>query len=223
MDGLGVGSFEYGRLRENVLSADVVLPGGERREVRGEELHTFVGPRGTGGIVVGARVKTRRADADVPFGTAFGNAEELVGSLAEVAETGVGLWHLAFLNPEMARVRGLGESHLLFGAYPGERAAEVEEGLRGALEPYRGRVLAAPETYRVWGERFYPAVPSQPIPRVAREFVSVAELQEALGGSSDRPGGVAIQGTVGRSGEVLLLTFDPREEGWGRPDHDVEP
>jgi hypothetical protein len=29
----GVGSFEYGWLRENVLSADVVLPGGERREV----------------------------------------------------------------------------------------------------------------------------------------------------------------------------------------------
>jgi FAD/FMN-containing dehydrogenase len=29
-DGLGVGSFEYGRLRENVLSASVVLPGGER-------------------------------------------------------------------------------------------------------------------------------------------------------------------------------------------------
>lgn len=26
-DGLGVGSFEYGRLRENVLSASVVLPG----------------------------------------------------------------------------------------------------------------------------------------------------------------------------------------------------
>jgi FAD/FMN-containing dehydrogenase len=28
-DGLGVGSFEYGWLRENVLSASVVLPGGE--------------------------------------------------------------------------------------------------------------------------------------------------------------------------------------------------
>jgi hypothetical protein len=38
MDRLGVGSFEYGRLHENVLSVHVVLPGGEHREVRGEEL-----------------------------------------------------------------------------------------------------------------------------------------------------------------------------------------
>ena len=44
MDGLGVGSFEYGWLRENVISADVILPGGEPREVRGEELHSFVEP-----------------------------------------------------------------------------------------------------------------------------------------------------------------------------------
>jgi FAD/FMN-containing dehydrogenase len=35
MDVLGVDSFEYGRLHENVLSVHVVLPGGEHREVRG--------------------------------------------------------------------------------------------------------------------------------------------------------------------------------------------
>ncbi len=39
-DGLGVGSFEYGWLSENVLSAGVVLPGSERREVAGEELRS---------------------------------------------------------------------------------------------------------------------------------------------------------------------------------------
>ena len=35
MDGLGVGSFEYGWLSENVLSASVVMPGGELVEVSG--------------------------------------------------------------------------------------------------------------------------------------------------------------------------------------------
>ncbi len=56
----------------------------------------------------------------MPFGAAFGSVQELVGSVAEVVEAGVPLWHLAFLNPEMARLRGLGENHLLFGAYLGE-------------------------------------------------------------------------------------------------------
>jgi hypothetical protein len=162
---------------------------------------------------VGARLRTRHADADVPFGAAFGNSVELVGSVAEVVEAGVPLWHLAFLNPEMARLRGLGEDHVLFGAYPKKRAAEVEGRLRGLLESYGGGVLAAAEAYRVWGERFFPAVPSRPTPKVARNFVSVAEVLRALGGALDHPGHGAIQGTVARSGEVLLLTFDAREEG----------
>jgi FAD/FMN-containing dehydrogenase len=48
-DCLGVGSYEYGWLSENVLSASVVLPGGERREVPGEDLRTFI-EQGRGGL-----------------------------------------------------------------------------------------------------------------------------------------------------------------------------
>src|SRR5918993_1704568 len=59
-DGLGVGSFEYGRLSENVLSADVVLAGGEQRTLRGEELRPFVRPGDAAGLVVGATLRTRR-------------------------------------------------------------------------------------------------------------------------------------------------------------------
>jgi FAD/FMN-containing dehydrogenase len=212
MDGIGVGSFEYGWLRENVLSADVVLPGGERREVRGEDLRSFE-PRSSGGIVVGAKLRTRRADTDVPFAASFSDAENLIRAVAGLFEAGVPLWHLAFLNPEMSYARGLGEDHLLFGAYPRERDTKIEEGLRGAFEPYRGQVFAAAEAYRVWGERFFPAVPSHPIPRVTRQFVSVEELPQMFPGVGDRSEQTAVQGTVARSGEVLLLTFDARQEG----------
>jgi FAD/FMN-containing dehydrogenase len=211
MDGLGVGSFEYGWLHENVLSAEVVLPGGELREVRGEDLRSFVGPGGSSGIFASARLRTRRADADVPFGVAFGEAGSLIGAVEEVAEESVPFWHLAFLNPEMARARSLGEDHLLFGAYPRGRAPEVEEGLRRAIGSYGGRVLAAAEAYRVWGERFFPVAPSHPIPRVTRELTSVAKLPQMLHNIEDRPEHVAVQGTVARSGEVLLLTFDAQE------------
>jgi FAD/FMN-containing dehydrogenase len=213
MDGLGVGSFEYGWLRENVLSADVVLPGGERRKVRGEDLRSFVEPGGTAGIVVGATLRTRRADADVPFSATFSTTEDLIRAVAGVAEASVPLWHLAFLNPQMAYARSLGEEHLLFGAYPRERAAEVEEGFRNILESCRGRAHGAAEAYRVWGQRFFPVAPSHPTPSAAREFVSVVNLPEVLGGAEARREHIALQGTVARTGEVLLLTFDTREEG----------
>src|SRR5215211_5396687 len=129
-DGLGVGSFEYGWLRENVLSADVVLPGGERRSVEGRELRSILGPEGGGVIVVSARLRTRRAENDVPCTLAFGSHEELAGAVAGVFDVGVPLWHLGFLSPEIARLRGLGGEYLLFGAYPGGREAPAIEALR---------------------------------------------------------------------------------------------
>ena len=220
-DGLGVGSFEYGHLSESVLSADVVLVGGEQRTLEGEKLRPFVMPGETAedatGLVVGATLRTRRADADVPFAAAFDEPEDLVGALASLHEAGVPLWHLAFLDPGMVRARGLGDSYLLFGAYPAERAPLVEEALRETFESHRGRLLPAAESYRAWGERFFPMAPSRPTPTSAqRALVPIAELVEALLATRERSINPAVQGTISRSGEVLLLTFDAQEEGWVR-------
>jgi FAD/FMN-containing dehydrogenase len=213
-DGLGVGSFEYGWLSENVLSASVVLPGGERREVAGEELRSLVRSGGGSGIVVEARLRIRRADADVPFAAVFGNADDLAACVADLSRSGVQLWHLAFVNPVMARARRLEEDYLLFGAYPQERAPEVEADLRDAIESHGGRTLPAAQAHRVWGERFFPVAPSHPTPSsLARELTLVEELPAALGRESSRPEHAALQGTVARSAEVLLLASEDPEEG----------
>ena len=45
-NGLGVGSYEYGWLLQNVLSMEVVLAGGRRDLIEGEALRHFVGLRG---------------------------------------------------------------------------------------------------------------------------------------------------------------------------------
>src|SRR5215207_2338841 len=83
-DGVGVGSFEYGRLRENVLSADVVTPSGELQTVGGDELQSIVGPEGGGAMVVRARLRTRRAEQDVPYVLTVGDHERLADAIAGV-------------------------------------------------------------------------------------------------------------------------------------------
>jgi FAD/FMN-containing dehydrogenase len=212
-DGLGVGSFEYGRLRENVLSADVVLPGGELREVAGEEVGEFVSPGSANGIVVGARLRTRQADADRPFAASFAGpaaAEAMLGAISGLVAAAAPLWHLAFLSPAMASSRGLGEDHLLFGAYEEPRGEEARKALERALDaPGGGRMLGAAEAHRVWGERFYPVAPSRPVPEVLREFVPLDGLSRTLGARPD----AAVQGTVARSGEVLLLALEAARTG----------
>jgi FAD/FMN-containing dehydrogenase len=209
-DGLGVGSFEYGRLRENVLTASVVLPGGERREVPGEEVGSFLSTGTTEGIVVNARLRTRRADADTPFAAAFEDAADLTGAVTGLFDTSVPLWHLAVLNPAMARARNLGIMHLMFGAYPRERTEDIEHRLRGAVESHRGRLLPAADAHRVWGERYFPIRPSNPpsvSPVLSREFSSLAELPQKLKQVEYSATSVALQGTIARSGDILLLTL----------------
>jgi len=222
LDGLGVGSFEYGWLSENVLSADVVLPGGERRTLRGEELSSHAQAGGAAGIVVGATLRTRRAEKDVPFGIAFDNLEDLARTITSIQAANVPLWHLVFVNPTMSRARGLGKDYLLFGAYSDKQAAYATEGLRGAYGPRGGRMLPRADAYRVWGERFFPVAPSHSTPTPERKLIRLTELVEALGSTQDRPEENAVQGTVSRSGEVLLLTFDARDEGWVQDYRDIQ-
>jgi FAD/FMN-containing dehydrogenase len=209
-----VGSFEYGWLSENVISASVVLVGGERREVPGEELGSFLAQGEASGIVVGAKLKTRRADTDIPFAAAFADAADLKRAVEDVADSSVPLWHLAFLNPAMSRARALGEGYLLFGAYPSERDEKVAGPLREALEAGRGRVFDAAETYRAWGQRFFPATPSgiqSALANVRSERTTVPVIREKLADTVSAAN-AALQGTVARSGEVLLLTLEGGEQ-----------
>jgi hypothetical protein len=125
------------------------------------------------------------------------------------------LWHLAFLNPGMAHARNLGENFLLFGAYPAERAGEVEGRLQSVVGSSQGRTLSAAEAHRAWGERFFPVTPSvlpQRFPALSRDLVSLVDFPQKLSEVEDRPGTAAIQGTVARSGEVLLLSLEDHEE-----------
>jgi FAD/FMN-containing dehydrogenase len=203
-DGLGVGSFEYGRLRENVLSASVVTRGGGLREVGGEELEHFFGPGRATGIVVGARLRTRRADADLPFAAAFPGPDDAVEAVEELVASAAPLWHLALVSPVMAAARGLRTRYMLFGAYPRQREGEAWWGLRRrVLKAHGGTELDSPEAWRVWGERFYPVEPTRPTPGVVREYVPLEDLQRAL---LERPK-AALQCTVSRSGEALLLSL----------------
>jgi FAD/FMN-containing dehydrogenase len=205
-DGVGVGSFEYGRLSENVVSADVVMPDGAYRTVEGDELRPVVGPGR--GIVVRVTLQTRRGEDDTPYALAFGDPKKLADAVVNIYREGVPLWHLAFLSPEMARIRGLGENHLLFGAYPGGRGVAVEDALREVASAAGGRVLSPADAYRAWGERFFPIAPSRPAPALSdRAFIRIGEIPAVL----ERHANEAVQGTVARSGEVLMLAFDPKE------------
>ena len=208
-DGLGVGSFEFGWLWENVLRAKVVMHGGGLREVGGEELGHIFSPEKAHRIVVGATLRTRRANTDRPFAAAFSEPGGVAGAVAALLASEAPLWHLAFVSPTMAAARGLRERYLLFGVYPRRDGEEWWELRRSVLSDHGGVELDGREAWRIWGERFFPVAPAHPTPLATRRFVAADGLAQEL--EDSRPGD-AFQGTVSGTGEVLLLTLGDAEE-----------
>ena len=102
---------------------------------------------------------------------------------------------------------------MLFGAYAREHEAKVADSLRAVVESHRGRLLGAANAHRVWGEKFFPVAPSRPTPEPTdRTVAEVGDSPKVL----EHLSGKAVQGTVARSGEVLVLAFDETLRKIGR-------
>lgn len=206
LDGMGVGSYEFGWLSENVASVEIAGPGGTRRRVGGRELASARGEEAA--IIVSATLETRPSAGDVPFAVAFDGPKGLTGAVREIASRGVPLWHLGLANAPMVRAVGHPEDEqILYGAYPGERSSETEGALWEAVARHDGRPLPAADAHRIWGSRFYPSGVAGGAPYPGSVLLPLEGLEYVLSQTGSRLGTVALQGSVSRTGEVLLLAF----------------
>ena len=206
-DGMGIGSFAYGWLRENVISAEIVLLDGRTRTLEGEDLRLIVGAMGRTGVIVRATLKLRETKGDRPFAAAFGRPEALQRAINSLLERRPPLWHLGFMNPQMARAMRSQEEYVLFGAYPASGAAAAENELAKTLSESHGRVLDAAEAHRIWGGRFFPVAPARPTPAPGRVLVPASRIGAVLDHLRSSPDQLDILGSVAGDGSSLVLTF----------------
>lgn len=101
---------------------------------------------------------------------------------------------------------------MLFGTYPAERASRIEGALRGAITVHSGQRLPDAGTYRIWGSRFYPTDPSRETPSPGAVLVPQEGLPQVLRQTQAHLD-VALQGSISRGGEALLLAFGGDGEG----------
>ncbi len=202
-NGLGVGSYAYGWLGENVAGVEVALPGGELRAVKGEELDLVVGAEGTTGVIVRSTLLLRDTARDRPFAAAFETPGALARTIERVHEARMPLWHLGFASPALA-LSGEGNGYVLF-------CTPAEPDLGSAMSG--GRALPAAEAYRVWGSRFFPAGHTGEIPSPTGALVPVEGLGETLTRLGREAPQLVVQGSLSRSGEVLLISFRLAPDG----------
>lgn len=204
-DGLGVGSHEFGWLRENVESVETVLPGGERRTLRDEDLDLVIGAEGTTGIIVRATLLLRDAARDTPFAAVFEDAGSLVRAIEDLRVMPTPAWHLGFSSPSLALSDAPAGSYVLFGTLPAGSGNQDESVAE--ITARGGEALARAEAYRVWGARFFPAGSPDAPHSFATALVPLSSLNDALRRLESNASRVAVQGTIARDGGVLLLGF----------------
>lgn len=221
--GVGIGSFAYGSIAENVFSVRIVTPGGQVRELSGTDLDLVTGMEGTTGFITSVTVRLRPADSEHPLLAAFPTIDDLGACLNEVASArDLPVWHVSFSNPEFVKRRQKalgkepvpGESPLGLFVYFGADAATVEPRLVEVIARHRGQIVDQAEADHEWAERFYPMRLKRLGPSLipSEALVPLSVLPQMAAEIAARVPGIAIEGTVASRKDVAILAFQIGDE-----------
>jgi FAD/FMN-containing dehydrogenase len=160
--GAGIGSYEAGWFRDNVLRARVVLPDGTPWELRDREVSLVSGAEGTTGLITELTLRVqRRQEVDVA-GVACPDAHALEHLFYLLFSERVPLWSLSFLTPPLvaqaraARPGGppLPDGYLALLAFRPRYRGLVVTQLPDLLGPVQGARLSEEAARHVYDRRF---------------------------------------------------------------------
>ena len=103
--GAGIGSYEFGWFKDNVVSARVVLPSGEARDLSGADLDLVSDAEGTTGFISRVTLKVRRLEELGLTAIACPDARKLTTVLQAFISRNLPIWSVVFINPRMAEMK----------------------------------------------------------------------------------------------------------------------
>jgi Fe-S oxidoreductase/FAD/FMN-containing dehydrogenase len=174
--GVGIGSYEYGYLQENLVELEIITPAGVRK-LAADEIDLVSGFAGTTGFITGATIRVRASDRDIPVMGAFRNLDGLAALFRELESAKLPLWEVGFRDPRHTRLSHQAVAHQAkqFGAhneipasnlpadsylalfvYPAKREGEVRDKLLSMIKSHGGEALDEKLAMAEWADRFYP-------------------------------------------------------------------
>jgi Fe-S oxidoreductase/FAD/FMN-containing dehydrogenase len=204
--GVGFGAFEYGAFWENVVSCRVVLPTGEVREFRGEDLLLISDAEGTTGLIIQVTVRVRAFEPEALWGARFSTADDLARGMQAIRGANLPLWSVSFINPQMATIRNnlpphmehghvvevhrppLPEVYVALFVAPASRREAIETQLPALIQSVGGELLDDRIAQHEWDERYNLMHGQRLGPSVAPSEVVVplSKLGQALQGIETR-------------------------------------
>jgi len=235
--GAGIGSFEAGWFRDNVVSARVVMGDGSVREFQGTELDLVSDAEGITGLIseLTVRVMPREELAVVAIGCP--TSHTLQRLVEFIVDERLPVWSLSFINPSMAALRNtvplrehygepaeervlLPEAYVATLACRARHRADVEGRLAAILKPCEAEVLSERIARHEWEsrsklmgfKRLGPSlVPAEAVVPLGALGDMLAETARKVAQPIVHEGIVVRAGRDGRP-EAVILGFIPSDE-----------
>ncbi len=235
--GAGIGSFESGWFRDNVLAARVVLPTGTVREYTGEELDLVADAEGITGFIAEITLKIMRREPMRILAARCPDAGVLQKVVDEILARGLPLWSLVVLNPRMVRLKNrvplrqhnghpsetrilLPEEYVLVAATRDRDSEKVLGPLSQILARHGGEYLDQHVANHEWENRFRimmikrlgpSLVPAEVVVPLDRLAATLDELDAKIKAPLAQEI-VVLPGRAGAPAEAVLLGFIPADQ-----------
>ncbi len=237
--GVGIGSFEYGSIKDNVLEVEIVTPKGTKR-LRSDDLDLVYGMDGITGLISQITLMVRNSEDDIPILAAFPDLDSLMTTFNKLIENKLPLWHVVYrdalhvqltreavekqakraITPRHEQEPKLPEGKLIaMFVYPSGREKRVKDKIFTMVKDSGGEVLDDVLAKFEWDERFYTmrhkALGPSIIP--SEVMIPTGNLPKLVKKVRRKIGRLAFHGTLVNGGEeIALLTsiLDDERRRW---------
>jgi Fe-S oxidoreductase/FAD/FMN-containing dehydrogenase len=235
--GAGIGSFESGWFRDNVIRARVVLADGEVREFSGSDLDLISAAEGITGLIseITLRVQPLQDFQVVAIGCP--EAHNLQQLVQFMVDRQLPIWSLLFINPRMAELKNkapllehyehpveervlLPASYIITLAFRPQDRDAILHSLPEVMHQCQAEFLSERIARHEWGNRFKIMLVKRLGPSLvpAEVVIPLAELGNVLAeieNKVDQPvvkEGIVIRSGAGGKPEVVILGFIPSDQ-----------
>jgi Fe-S oxidoreductase/FAD/FMN-containing dehydrogenase len=235
--GAGIGSYEAGWFRDNVVGARVVVGDGSIREFAGSELGLVADAEGITGLISQVTVRVQPLEKLEIIAIGCPDAHDLQRLLQSLVDAKLPIWSLVFINPRMAELKNrapLMEQHghpaeervLLPAAYVVTLAVRAKDrgtvmfGLAETMKACEAEILSDRIAQHEWNHRFKLMVvkrlgPSLVPAEVVIPLSALGDVMTEIDRKVHQPvvkEGVVIREGINAEPEVVILGFIPSDQ-----------
>jgi Fe-S oxidoreductase/FAD/FMN-containing dehydrogenase len=235
--GTGIGSYEFGWLKDNLVSIRVISPDGEAKEYRGDYLDLISGAEGITGFISRVTLKIQPLEDLEVLSIGCPHANELQQLIKLMIDEKLPVWSMLFINPRMAELKNKApllehfghpvEGHVLLPAsyittiaFRKKDSHLISEKLAKLVKPCSAEILSQKIAEHEWQNRFKIMMVKRLGPSlIPAEFViplnKLGMVMDEIEKKIDQP--IVKEGVVVRQGkdgnpEVVILGFIPGDQ-----------